>query len=106
MSQLYVLESNMRNGLKNPIVFKSTGIPQTSPPETAPPLLDNNVSSDGSDTETEDFEDPNLEVVSAENRIAQARPKNRLSELLCYICKLRLGPDNSLRIGRSFKVAL
>ena len=49
-----------------------------------------------------DVEDSNLDPVSVEDRSTAAK-KVRVCDLLCYICKVRLGADNSLRIGMDFQ---
>ena len=91
-----MLESNKKNTLTNPVVYTSNGksIPNPInlplPAVEAEPIINYT-----------DVDDSNLEPVSVEDRSTLAKTV-RVCDLLCYICKVRLGADHSHRIGTHF----
>ena len=91
VSQLYVLESNKKNTLTNPVVYTSTG--KSIPYPINPPLPAGEAEPSINFT---DVDDSNLEPVSVEDRSTAAKTV-RVCDLLCYICKVRLGADHSHR---------
>ena len=115
VSQTYMVESDTKNTLRNPVVCKTVGNSTTKRPgpsqvvesmEKVPvgTLEDEEVSDSpspvGAGTGTE------YEVMSempAPGALAPAPPPrgetNRLADKLCYVCKKQIGPVNSKRIG-------
>jgi hypothetical protein len=97
-----MLETNKKNKKKDPVVFRTLGEAQKPEESRINTINTENIaeedSEDGMDVE---FGEPaELDAFEDENVKAIPKVKNRLAEKICYICKSRLGPDHSLRVGR------
>ena len=90
VSQLYTLQTNKFKGSKNPVVYKSEGngtIYRATDP--ARPVTQSTLGNEAAQ----------LDAFVGEPISLSTSSRTRLSDCLCYVCKTRLGADNSQRIG-------
>ena len=119
VSQTYMVESDTKNTLRNPVVCKTVGNSTTKRPGPSQVVESMDLVPAGTleDEEVSDSPSPvaagtgtEYEVDSempAPGALAPAPPPrgetNRLADKLCYVCKKQIGPVNSKRIGGSIK---
>ena len=97
MSQTYLLESQAKKTLKNPVVHKTCGkiLNPSLQPDDVP----------GAVIPEEHVEDDAREIAELGGVLqpVEVDPRSetsRLAQKLCYICKLKIGSNHSLRIGK------
>ena len=97
VSQLYTLESNKLRGNINPIVYKTAGTPINlgTIQSVAQNSQEPSHTLGGVPAQLGPFSGVNTPTAPAPSS------RQRLSECLCYICKEKLGPEHSKRIGMS-----
>ena len=101
MSQTYLLESQVRNSIKNPVVYKTTGI--VSSAQTIRLLVDSaSAAVDQEDDADIDQENETIaELGSVNPQESERLQTGRLSEKLCFVCKLKVGSVHNQRIGNT-----
>ena len=98
MSQTYLLESQTKKTLKNPVVFKTFGkvLNHSLQPDDEPGAV-------VPEEHVEDDFDEIAELGGVLQPVEVSRSEtSRLAQKLCYICKLKIGSNHSLRIGEYF----
>ena len=99
ISQTYTVESETKSTLRNPVVCKTIGKSKGTGP--GPSHLHDRVDAVAEDNlEDEEVLEIEAPVVHAPSPRTET---NRLSDKLCYVCKEKIGPVGSKRIGRSIK---
>ena len=89
------METNKKRTSRKPTIYRTVGKPLNPSNEVI--IRD----SESDDDEESENEEPN-QLVPYEDQNIPTKTKNRWAEKICFVCKLRLGPKQSLRIGGAF----
>ena len=95
MSILLTIDANKYKGSKNHIVYKTQGRPPMNPQPDETANTPSGSSLGNVSAQIGPFSGPTLDAGSQKQK-----QRERLSDCVCYVCKLRLGSDHSKRIGK------
>ena len=106
-SQTYLFESDLKKTRINPVVCKTTGNSRAGHSTSIGPIVSfemvaNDKDADELDpvnTEGSDDEDVPEIPVDGSSQVVVRTVKNRICDKMCYVCKTKVGPDSSKRIG-------
>ena len=107
VSQTYLFESGLKKTRINPVVCKTTGNMKVGPSTNIGTIVSSEMVAvdkdadelDSVNIEGSDDEDVPETPVDGLSRDVVRTVKNRICDKLCYVCKTKVGPDSSKRIG-------